>query len=74
VDLDNVDFDNTVLRQWRHDSGMRPEEVAYRAGISVTYLFGLENGLKRNPSARVLAGLAHVYRRDLTELYPVGAR
>jgi len=61
-------FNHRVLRAWRLDSGIRPEEVCYRAEISYTYLRQLEDK-GGNPSASVLARLAAVYGRDLGELF-----
>jgi transcriptional regulator with XRE-family HTH domain len=69
-------FNHRVLRAWRLDSGIRPEEVAYRAKISFSYLRTLED-YGGNPSARVLASLAGIYGRDVGELFtpdPAGAR
>lgn len=42
----------------RRTPGLRREELALLAGVSVDYLVRLEQGRSRNPSAQVLAGLA----------------
>jgi transcriptional regulator with XRE-family HTH domain len=70
-------FNHRRLRAWRLESGIRPEEVCYRAEISYTYLRRLEDGTSNNPSAMVLARIAAVYGRDVGELFtpdPAGAR
>lgn len=48
----------------RRTPGLRREEVAGLAGISVEYLIRLERGRDRNPSAAVIAALAQVLRLD----------
>jgi len=49
----------------RRTRGLRREELAALAGISVDYLVRLEQGRDRNPSAAVVASLAEALR--LTE-------
>jgi transcriptional regulator with XRE-family HTH domain len=66
------------LREWRHASGLRPEEVCARAGLSYSYLRSIEDGNRVNPSAPMLARIAAVYGRDIGELFtddtePAGA-
>ncbi|MGA5508257.1 helix-turn-helix domain-containing protein [Streptomyces umbrinus] len=48
----------------RRVPGLRREEVAMLAGISVDYYLRLEQGRDRNPSAQVLESLARVLRLD----------
>lgn len=48
----------------RRTPGLRREEVASLAGISVEYLVRLERGRDRNPSPSVLDALADVLRLD----------
>jgi transcriptional regulator with XRE-family HTH domain len=75
-----VAFNHRKLREWRLASGLRPEEVCARAGVSYSYLRGIEDGARVNPSARMLARIAAVYGRSLDELFttddaePAGAR
>jgi len=45
------------LRSLRTKAGLSQEETAEKAGIHVTYLSGVERGL-RNPSVRTLRRLA----------------
>lgn len=45
------------VRLIREARGASQEELAYRAGIHVTYLSGIENG-RRNPTVLVLGRLA----------------
>lgn len=51
----------------RRTPGLRREEVASLAGISVEYLVRLERGRDRNPSAAVVASLADVLGLDDSE-------
>jgi transcriptional regulator with XRE-family HTH domain len=48
----------------RRVPGLRREEVAMLAGISVEYYLRLERGRDRNPSVQVLESLARVLRLD----------
>ena len=48
----------------RRTPGLRREEVATLAGVSVDYLIRLEQGRDRNPSASVVAALANALRLD----------
>lgn len=48
----------------RRVPGLRREEVATLAGVSVDYYVRLEQGRERNPSAQVLDALAGVLRLD----------
>jgi transcriptional regulator with XRE-family HTH domain len=73
-----VPFNNLLLRQWRAESGMTGEEVAYRVPCSLSYLHRLESA-GGNPSIGMAARLAAVYGRDIRELLtadpdPAGAR
>ena len=45
------------LRRLRDEQGYTQEQLAHRAGIHVTYLSGIERGV-RNPSLRNLRALA----------------
>lgn len=72
---------STLLRSWRdrsapdHDQsarsrrspGLRREELATLAGISVDYLIQLEQGRASNPSAAVVASLVRALRLDLPD-------
>lgn len=51
----------------RRAPGLRREEVAALAGLSVDYLVRLEQGRDRNPSASVVAALADALRLDEDE-------
>ncbi len=48
----------------RRVSGLRREEVAMLAGVSSDYYVRLEQGRERNPSAQVVAALAHALALD----------
>ncbi|MEV7344662.1 helix-turn-helix transcriptional regulator [Streptomyces sp. NPDC093544] len=51
----------------RRAMGLRREELAERAGLSVDYLVRLEQGRSTAPSAQVVASLAHALRLTTTE-------
>lgn len=61
-------FNHRLLRQWRDESGMKPEVVAYRADVSFSHLLRLES-LGGNPHAALLARIAAVYGHDVSELF-----
>ena len=61
-------FNHRLLRQWRDESGMRPEEVAFRAQCSISHLLRLET-IGGNPSADLLTRLTAVYGHELAELF-----
>ncbi|WP_203841964.1 helix-turn-helix domain-containing protein [Winogradskya humida] len=48
----------------RRVPGLRREEVAVLAGVSVDYYARLEQGRERNPSAQILDAIARVFRLD----------
>ena len=51
----------------RRIPGLRREELARLAGLSVDYVVRLEQGRARNPSAQVVAALARALRLDPSE-------
>ena len=56
----------------RRTPGLRREELAMLAGISVDYLVRLEQGRERNPSQSVLASLALALRLEESERLHLG--
>ncbi len=56
------------LRSLRKEAGLSQEEVADRAGIHVTYLSGVERGL-RNPSVRNVRRLAQALGMPTRDLF-----
>lgn len=56
------------LRSLRIRSGLSQEETADKAGLHVTYLSGVERGL-RNPSIRSVRRLAQALRAPTRELF-----
>ena len=56
----------------RRTPGLRREELAMLAGISVDYLVRLEQGRERNPSQSVLASLARALRLEESERLHLG--
>jgi transcriptional regulator with XRE-family HTH domain len=56
----------------RRTPGLRREELAMLAGISVDYLVRLEQGRETNPSTEVLASLAKALRLDEPERMHLG--
>ncbi|MFE2540962.1 helix-turn-helix transcriptional regulator [Actinacidiphila glaucinigra] len=51
----------------RRTAGLRRQELAGLAGLSVDYYVRLEQGRESNPSGTVLEGLAHALRLDTEE-------
>lgn len=51
----------------RRAAGLRREELAERAGVSVDYVVRLEQGRATTPSAQVVASLAHALQLATTE-------
>lgn len=51
----------------RRTSGLRREELAQLAGVSVDYVMRLEQGRSRTPSAQIVAALARALQLDRTE-------
>ncbi len=60
--LDPHDFDLPSRRQSRRTSGLRREEVAELAGVSVDYIVRLEQARGLRPSADVVEALARALR------------
>lgn len=58
----------THLRTLRLKAGFSQEEVAHRAGIHVTYLSGIERGL-RNPALRNIRRIAQALGLPVKELF-----
>ena len=48
----------------RRTSGLRREEIAALAGLSIDYYIRLEQGKESNPSGAILDGLARAFRLD----------
>ncbi|AWB94184.1 transcriptional regulator [Aeromicrobium chenweiae] len=51
----------------RRTKGLRREELAQLAGVSVDYIVRLEQGRSRTPSAQIVAALARALQLDSTE-------
>ncbi|MFI5781913.1 helix-turn-helix transcriptional regulator [Nocardia sp. NPDC051570] len=60
--LDPHDFDLPSRRRFRRTPGLRREEVAELAGISIDYIVRLEQGRGLRPSADVVEALAQALR------------
>ncbi|GAB3826245.1 helix-turn-helix transcriptional regulator [Kribbella italica] len=60
--LDPSDFGLPSRRQWRRTPGLRREEVAELAGVSIDYVVRLEQARGLNPSAEVVEALAGALR------------
>ena len=56
------------LRYLRRLRSLTQEEVAYRAGVHVTYLSGIERGL-RNPSLKNIRAIAGALEVSVGELF-----
>jgi transcriptional regulator with XRE-family HTH domain len=55
------------IRRLRRRRGLTQEELAFEAGIDLTYMGGIERG-KRNPSLLVLARIAKALSVPLAKL------
>ncbi|MFD1903118.1 helix-turn-helix domain-containing protein [Paenibacillus rhizoplanae] len=51
----------------RRTPGLRREEVAYLANVSVTYYTWLEQGRERNPSPEILSNISQALQLDADE-------
>lgn len=60
--LDPRDFGLPTRRQARRTPGLRREEVAELAGVSIDYVVRLEQGRGLRPSANVVEALARALR------------
>jgi transcriptional regulator with XRE-family HTH domain len=83
VPADHVESLSDLLRAWRgrlrpedvglesfgrrRTEGLRREELAQLAGVSVDYVMRLEQGRSRTPSAQVVQSLARALQLDRTE-------
>jgi len=83
VSADQVDALGELLRAWRgrlspgdvgiesfgrrRTAGLRREELAQLAGVSVDYIMRLEQSRSRTPSAQVVQSLARALQLDRTE-------
>jgi transcriptional regulator with XRE-family HTH domain len=65
--LDPRDFDLPLRRQSRRTPGLRREEVAELAGVSIDYVVRLEQARGLRPSAEVVEALARALRLTATE-------
>ena len=56
------------IRQLRMANGLTQEQVAQRVGVHVTYLSGIERGL-RNPSLKNIRAVAIALEVRVTDLF-----
>ena len=56
------------IRSLRHARALSQEELAHRAGIHVTYLSGIERGL-RNPALKNIRAIAGALDIRVAELF-----
>lgn len=56
------------IRYVRSMRGATQEEVAHRAGVHVTYLSGIERGV-RNPSLKNICAIAKALEVDTADLF-----
>lgn len=55
------------VRHLRQARGLTQEQLAFEAGLDLTYVGGIERG-RRNPSLIVMARLAAALQSDLADL------
>lgn len=67
VDAYQTEFGRHI-RRMRALQGSTQEELAHRAGVHVTYLSGIERGL-RNPSLKYIRGIAEALGASTAELF-----
>jgi len=67
VDAYQTEFGQHI-RRMRALQGSTQEELAHRAGVHVTYLSGIERGL-RNPSLKYIRGIAEALGASTAELF-----
>ena len=56
------------MRTVRHRLGITQEEAAHRAGLHVTYISGIERGV-RNPSLKNIKAVADALEVPVVELF-----
>ena len=56
------------VRTLRHRLGITQEEAAHRAGLHVTYISGIERGV-RNPSLKNIKAVADALEVPVAELF-----
>lgn len=61
------------IRSLRHDKALSQEELAHRAGIHVTYLSGIERGV-RNPALKNIRAIAGALGVRVGELFDFQTR
>ena len=67
MDAYHRDFGRRI-RRLRQQRGHSQEELAFRAGIHVTYLSGIERGV-RNPSLKNIRAIANALEVPVTALF-----
>lgn len=60
------------IRHLRGERGLTQEETAHRAGVHVTYLSGIERGV-RNPSLRNIRAIAAALDVSMSDLFAFNA-
>ncbi len=55
------------VRQLRQDKGLTQEQLAFEAGLDLTYVGGIERG-RRNPSLLVMVRLAAALDAEIADL------
>lgn len=55
------------VRQLRQAKGLTQEQLAFEAGLDLTYVGGIERG-RRNPSLLVMVALAEALNADVAAL------
>lgn len=59
------------VRRFRQARGITQEQLAFEAGLDLTYVGGIERG-RRNPSLVVMARISDALRVELAELVSIG--
>jgi transcriptional regulator with XRE-family HTH domain len=62
-----------VIRRLRHQRGLTIERLAHAGEIEVSYLSGIERGL-RKPSLEKIEGIAAVFEMEVSDLVRLAER
>lgn len=56
------------LQKWRVKKGYNRDTLAYKAGITTSYLYALETNRKKEPSMRIVLNIADALQITIEEL------
>lgn len=62
---------NNNIRKFRKNNCLTIYELSERTNISFSYLSGLENGIKNNPSYEIIIKLLKYFNCSFEDLFPL---